>query len=295
MNISPSLAKKISAYSTLAAAFLAGRNEADAQIIYTDVNPDTTFSQNMSLYSLDLDNDGQPDFKIGMIKYTGFVSAVAAEGPTGNSVMGTASTFSSSTRYLARALNVGDPINVNQQWQACNASSFSGTGSSFSASMILGADVPVYSIVLGNWLGVQDKYLGLKFISDGDTYYGWARLDVDTVNWSFTVKDYAYNAEADSAINAGQMFPLSSDEINKAKEDLFIIKNVNNSLFLSLNSNEFIGSKLTIFNVAGEEIRSSELSDIETPLNLRNLGKGVYLINVVNGDKKQVKKVIVNN
>ncbi len=295
MNISPSLAKKISAYSTLAAAFLAGRSEADAQIIYTDINPDTTFSQNNSLYSLDLNNDGQPDFKIGMIKYAGFISAVAGEGPAGNSMMGYGSTFGSSTIYLTKALLNGDTINANEQWAPCNASSFSATSaSSFSASMVLAADVQVYSTVIGNWLGVQDKFLGLKFKIDTSTYYGWARLDVDTVNWAFTVKDYAYNAEADSEILAGQMFPASATEIKTADIDLYKIKTVNNSLYLSLNSNEFIGSKLSIYNISGAEIRTEELLDIETALKLRTFGKGVYLIKVVKGEKQQVKKVVVN-
>ncbi len=297
MNISPSLAKKISAYTTLAAAFLAGRNEADAQIIYTDVNPDTTFTQNNSLYSLDLNNDGQADFRIGMIKYTGFISAVAAAGPVGNSVMGYATTFSSTSLYLAKALANGDTINSNQQWAPCNSANFSATSStssSFSASMIMGADVQVYSLVIGNWLGVHDKFLGLKFKIGTSNYYGWARLDVDTANWAFTVKDYAYNAEADSQILAGQIYPTNNAEITEHENDLYKIKTVNNLLFLSLNSNEYIGSVLSIYSISGQEIRREELMDIETPLKLRSLGKGVYLVKVVNGQKQQVKKVVVN-
>ncbi|GDX51758.1 hypothetical protein LBMAG27_08050 [Bacteroidota bacterium] len=304
MNISPSLAKKIAAYSTLATAFLAGREEANAQIIYTDVFPDATFIPTGSSYGLDLNNDGQNDFKIKLINYSGSssssgsssVKAVGAAGPAGNSVMGNSFSVSGSNIYLANALAMGDTIGANQQWKACSNSSFSSSSSSssFNASMIMAASVPYYSIVLGNWLGVQDKYLGLKFKIGASNYYGWARLNVDTVNWSFTIKDYAFNAEPDSQILAGQLFPTSASEIITADKDLYKIKTVNNLLYLSLNSNEFIGAKLTIYNMSGAEIRTQELLDIETPLKLRDIGKGVYLVKVVRGEKQQVKKVVVN-
>lgn len=303
MNISPSLAKKIAAYSTLATAFLAGREEANAQIIYTDVFPDATFIPTGSSYGLDLNNDGQNDFKIKVYKYSGSsassspVSAIGAEGPVGNSVMGSSITISGSNIYLANALTLGDTINVNQQWKVCANTSFSSSSSSsssFNASMILGASAPGYAVLAGNWLGVQDKYLGLKFKIGASNYYGWARLNVDTVNWSFTIKDYAFNAEPDSQILAGQLFPTSASEIITADKDLYKIKTVNNSLYLSLNSNEFIGAKLTIYNISGAEIRTQDLLDIETPLKLRDIGKGVYLVKVVRGEKQQVKKVVLN-
>ncbi len=308
MQISPSLAKKISAYTTLATAFLAGRNEANGQIIYTDVIPDTTFNQNFGMYGLDLNNDGQNDFKIRLLKYSGSstssssssgsIQAVGAAGPVGNSVMGSIISFSGSNIYMANAHAMGDTIGVNQEWQACSDSSFSSSSStsSFNASMIMAASVPNYGIVLGNWLGAQDKFLGLKFKIGASNYYGWARLDVDTIatDWSFTIKDYAYNAEPDSQILAGQLFPTSVAEIKTADKDLYKIKTVNNLLFLSLNSIEFISSKLTIYTISGAEIRTEELLDIETPLKLRDIGKGVYLIKVVKGEKQQIKKVVVN-
>jgi hypothetical protein len=51
---------------------------------------------------------------------------------------------------------------------------------------------------------ITDQYLGLKFISNGKVYYGWARLRY-TNPISLTLKDYAFNSVAGQQILAGQM------------------------------------------------------------------------------------------
>ena len=50
--------KRLTAYSTMAAAVLAITNEADAQVIYTDINPDKVVFTTGPLDSLHLDVDG---------------------------------------------------------------------------------------------------------------------------------------------------------------------------------------------------------------------------------------------
>ncbi|MFI5135519.1 MAG: hypothetical protein ACHQD9_06675, partial [Chitinophagales bacterium] len=55
----------------------------------------------------------------------------------------------------------------------------------------------------GNWKNANDKFLGVRVLKDNHYYYGWVRLSVGA--HSFTVKDYALNLTADSAILAGQV------------------------------------------------------------------------------------------
>lgn len=54
-----------------------------------------------------------------------------------------------------------------------------------------------------DWENKNDKFLGLRFLINGQTHYGWARLEVISYN-NWTIKDYAYNAVPNKLILAGQ-------------------------------------------------------------------------------------------
>ena len=61
----------------------------------------------------------------------------------------------------------------------------------------------------GNWFDVT-AYLGLQFLINGETHYGWAAVDVvfDTSQrpWTFsaTLTGYAYETVAGQSIAAGR-------------------------------------------------------------------------------------------
>ena len=58
----------------------------------------------------------------------------------------------------------------------------------------------------GNWIHAKNRYLGIRFEINGETHYGWARIDVDvTANSIRTLlTGYAYNTVAGQGILAGQ-------------------------------------------------------------------------------------------
>ena len=66
-TMTESLKKKIAGYSAMAVAVLARSNAADAQVIYTDINPDHEMQGWHSNYFLDLNNDGIDDFKFNFL------------------------------------------------------------------------------------------------------------------------------------------------------------------------------------------------------------------------------------
>ena len=53
----------------------------------------------------------------------------------------------------------------------------------------------------GPWAKASNKYLGLKFLIDGEVHYGWARLTV--MKRYTTVTGYAYETVANQPIRAG--------------------------------------------------------------------------------------------
>lgn len=57
----------------------------------------------------------------------------------------------------------------------------------------------------GVWPNLIDHYLGLKLIVGSNTYYGWARMQINLLNpTSCIIKDYAYNSIPNQPILAGE-------------------------------------------------------------------------------------------
>lgn len=69
MKINSSLAKKLKAYSALAGVVAVAPMAVNAQIIYTNVEPDTVVNFPDGVYNLDLNNDGIIDFEFHLEKY----------------------------------------------------------------------------------------------------------------------------------------------------------------------------------------------------------------------------------
>jgi hypothetical protein len=61
----------------------------------------------------------------------------------------------------------------------------------------------------GPWANKQDQYLGVAFLIDGATHYGWIRMTVtigqDWGPFLGTVTGYAYETVANQSIHAGQL------------------------------------------------------------------------------------------
>jgi hypothetical protein len=61
--------------------------------------------------------------------------------------------------------------------------------------------------LVGDWGGnPKNRYLGVRFLIDGQTHYGWVRLTIITepgTSWSATITGYAYETVANKPIKAG--------------------------------------------------------------------------------------------
>ncbi len=179
-----------------------------SKIIYTDVKPDSAIGS----YNLDLNNDGITDFVFSISNK----QIVCDPNPmSGNSLLffnilsltpsnGNNEIITDGTSTLA--LDSSSAIISDSLWTTASQTlidwSSPGTGrcSTFPAG--------------GHWLNVSDKYLGLKFIKNNNTYYGWARLTSSSkfatspaphlVMVQLILKDYAYNSIPNQTILAGQ-------------------------------------------------------------------------------------------
>ena len=177
---------------------LATTQPSEARIVYTPthVNVDGP-------YNLDLNHDGITDFTL---QQTHIVAHFCTQGPFyrdefsefSGQVNGVVVTTDNT---LAAALDRGVEIGPNQQfgfvakdlglvWRGwwnfhpCNH----------------------YEGMVGDWLNVSNRYLGLEFQINGKTHYGWARLSVQAgyVYFHATLTGYAYETIAGKSIIAGK-------------------------------------------------------------------------------------------
>jgi len=190
-----SLHKRLDRYVLAAGAAgvgcLAVSQPANAEIVYTNVNQTIPFD---TTFNLDLNNDGIVDFELKnhetnrrALKADLFMIPVAS------------SNRAAGEEKYPSALPGGVTIGPNTAFPK------NGDGKLaewfFSFSTTLG---PRY---FGNWRHASNRYLGLKFMVNGEVHYGWARLTVDCQFLrpvQAKITGYAYETIPDQSIDAGQ-------------------------------------------------------------------------------------------
>jgi hypothetical protein len=197
-NLSESIHQQLTMYALAASAAGVGAlglgQTAQAKIVYTPAN--VNIVPNGGLVHLDLNHDGSPDF--GLSNKLRTTSASAA------------------------TLKVVQEASANEIWgkgRPCY------TGFSCAAALPKGRKVGprglfqqdpksgLFMVALphegtwGPWLNVKQAYLGLKFVINGTTHFGWARLKLSVERTSKTIKatltGYAYETIPNKAIITG--------------------------------------------------------------------------------------------
>jgi hypothetical protein len=195
-RLAPTLDKQLLAYAAAASAAGIGllAQPAEAKIVYTAAN--TTIQENETL-NLDLNNDGVADFFI----FNGFPEGVRQpEGAFGYAL----------NIYPAQRGNEIWGIHSAKGWECAAALPQAvkvGPGAAFqSRSVPLFAASGSYTrgdIEHCPWAGKnRGAFLGLKFVIDGQTHYGWAHV---TVGGSSTVLNgYAYETVPNQSLLTGK-------------------------------------------------------------------------------------------
>lgn len=199
-------ALKLTGYSAMAGALIFLNENADAQIIYHDIDPDTIIQLGGEIYDLDMDMNGEYNFRFwkgtwydSFTYYEGTSSAVSigvAGYASSNNIAGDQiwtgfCDSCSSTFYLPTVMNKGAVVRPDLDFYNGSVMAFvfdnyySGGGA-------------------GDWWpGTEDKYLGVQFENiDGEILYGWIRCSV-IGDYVLIIKDYAYNVIPDAPLLAG--------------------------------------------------------------------------------------------
>ena len=183
MTTGISLLKKLSSYSLVSSAFFAIGKEADAQYVFSDVNPDIVIDANNPSVVLDLNGDLVNDFRFSQ----------DANNPDEFLVEGYDNaprlTFGCFFYYVGAAYN----------YYATVYGSAPSTYWGYNTLGIFGKN----TLACGDGnLKAADFSADMKFLPvalevGNDQHYGWFRLRVDNVLNTLTIKEYAYNSAPD--------------------------------------------------------------------------------------------------
>lgn len=284
------LEKKLGKYSALAGALVASVGAADAQVMYTDLNPDEVVSGTGSQYLLDLNNDGTDDFDFftvvqtgtyggGLVNYT--IDGVGINPLNSNEAIGTAGTYIT----YAKALNGGDTVNDAGVFMS------GGTGGLLVGAWAVTTGLLSTQAPVGNFANTTDKYFGLKLVSGGMTYYGWARVDMTadgTAAPELTIKDYAYEATADQEIITA--FNVGVDE--QGLQGVAITQ-VGDKVIIDVDQSHAGQGQMIITSLNGQEVQSQNLQAGMKVVHTENLASGVYMITARFAEGQITKKIMV--
>ena len=180
------LAAYVAAASAAGVALLAATPQAEGEVVYTavhvQINP-------VSTYQIDLNHDGINDFGLQRQEVFHSTLLTVIGDVTGNQVVRPAD-----GNVSAAALNQGGPVGSHRQFASKT------TYGGFFMAIVGGYGTQ--TAFDGPWANANNKYLGFKFLIDGEVHYGWARLSVTKFYVNLT--GYAYETLANQPIPAGK-------------------------------------------------------------------------------------------
>ncbi|MFN0275210.1 MAG: T9SS type A sorting domain-containing protein [Chitinophagales bacterium] len=278
---------KLAAYSALAGGFLFSGLQAQAQLVYTDIDPDETIGIGDN-YELDLNDDGNTDFEFiintftipsffyttgtGGLMFDAIIPRMLVYPDGGNSVNASTIAGSASTFAYPYAMNNGDIVDDDLNFKS-NSLQFLGLYLSVADYPSAGDVYPFANY--GNWPNKSNKFMGLKFEVDGETHFGWVRLSMSDLE--ITIDDYAFDATPETAIETGVTVSVS----NVIPADKIKAYSFGNTVNIITNNLQAETATVKITNAIGEVVFADNLDLTGMQVKLDNAASGVYMLQVV--------------
>jgi hypothetical protein len=267
---------KLSSYTAFAGAIVAG-SAANAQVTYTDVNPDVV-ADSLNPYAIDFNNDATPDLV--------FVVQHVNQLFSGYTIVG-----AYAYGFLPAGLPVANPADSATAVLDCGVAVASQPlfyGGANGGTAAFGYDLVVqpinYPLSGGAWLGLSDKYLGVKFTAASGTHYGWVKLSVAANAETITVKEYAFNATPDAAISTCQTAGIENVSI----DDKVTIKTTLNDATVNVTP-DLVGGAINLISMTGQVVRTISINDVNTTISFEGVESGIYSV-VANFEAGSVNK-----
>ena len=279
-NYKDTNAKRLAAYSALAAVVITGHNDAAAEIIYNDFE-DVTIEVG-DLFELDMDGDGTFDFHFRAASTTGTAgtwsfasifgsySSLGVGGPS-NQVLG----YSGPHYYYGSFLEDGDPIGPGGDWN-------------ISASSIVVIASNFYGVSYGAFPGNGDGFLGVKFETGGNVHYGWIRLEAELNPVVVIVKDAAFENTPDTEIEAGETISVSVHEVSAEQVSVYAFSNT-----IYIQNMGLQDASVSVYNITGQLVYVDELLQGNNRITI-DQPAGNYFVKVKSNEGELSKQLYLN-
>ncbi len=188
---------KLAKYKMTAGAILATTAVANADIIYTDIDPDTTIGLGQT-FEVRIDTNSLATDLFFRGKGGGKFREIVARGSWGIAF----GSSISSKWYLASYLSSGDYVD--------SFMSFNGDNNYLGWVRYSGS---VVAQTYGQFMATEQAFIGFRHYEAGKMHYGWARVSTDTNYRNVTIHDYAWNDIPDSSIKVG-VLPVWVDSVH---------------------------------------------------------------------------------
>ena len=181
----PESYSQITNYFALASSIL-GTSTASSNIIYTDIEPDVYVSNNF--FDINLDNQGPSEFRLEQ------------DGPNNRWA------FIKKLNSNAQVIGTLQPNPVYAEASILSSSYFIGSTGNWLTSSITSVTLGWQSFTsYGQFQGQENGLVGVSFEINGNTHYGWLRVELAANSGFIRLQDYAYNSIPNSPIKAGEL------------------------------------------------------------------------------------------
>ncbi|MBL0174163.1 MAG: T9SS type A sorting domain-containing protein [Ignavibacteria bacterium] len=266
---------------------LATGNEAFAQIIYTDIVPDTTIMPPVnSGYSirLDLNRDGTTDFTMGADNFGETYDKVNIAGTEGSDQIAGDGSVDKASNFFPLAFRTGDLIGEGSGilWTNFWDTTFGhGLPSTLAGYGLSGQ---------GHWITkLTGFYLGVRKRVRNNWVYGWIGLDVSPQANAFTLRDYAINTMPNEPIRAGS----TTTGIDRTPSPGSIALHAYADVLRIQLGNGVASATVMVHDAMGRRVRSLVVEAPGASVSLRDLPRGLYFSTAYTGKESIVRKVAV--
>jgi hypothetical protein len=256
---------------------------ARAQMLYTDISPDTTLAAPDGVvfhnYFVDLNQDAKDDFK-----FTHFVP---------NASMKAVEVYSFADEPEEEILvNSGRAPLALEAFFEISAGSAGTWVNTFSGSSNSALFMNANYMPGSPWAGVVDGYLGVRIKVAGAWHYGWIRLDVPADASSFTLKDFAVNLYPGESILAGESLTTPVNPVTSP--DLGVdIYSVGKTCIVEFNYPAVDNATAHIYTLLGKHVLSSPLSGKSNRIRMDAVPEGTYMVLVRDGENVWTRLVVM--
>lgn len=235
-----------------------------AQIVYTDINPDETYSLDQ-MYLLDVNNDGTDDYIIEQTDSV--VGGNPLEGVQLRSIGSVnEAVYETTTLTFLASIPAGSVIDPTLLWTVPSPTLPAG------GVITIGSN----SIPAGDWSDQLDHYGGLFFTVGPNSFYGWVRFSVNSTGTGFTVKDYAYHSTTDQPLLAG----ATVDGVEENELTGFTLQQMGSTVMIQNNlSTE---NTIEIFDLTGKLLENRTMNTLSATFDFNDYSNGIYIIRCSN-------------